>query len=114
MGMNPGNLKHRIRIEKREPGQDPVTRKPKYVWALFAKSWAEIMQPKDRWIIQAAAEHQETTVWFRIRHREGIEAGEMRVVYKGQPYKIKEVIPDLQNKGLMTLQCEGWDNESIT
>ncbi|AJO16826.1 hypothetical protein CHCC14817_3984 [Bacillus paralicheniformis] len=36
----------------------------------------------------------------------------MRVVYKGQPFKIEEVIPDLQNQELMTLQCVGWDHEN--
>ncbi|WP_430489888.1 phage head closure protein [Bacillus amyloliquefaciens] len=114
LGINPGKLRNRISIEKRQSGQDPVTMKPKQTWAPFAKPWAEIMQPRDRWIIQAAAEHQQNTIWFRIRQRNGIEAGSMRVIFKGQPYKITEVIPDLQTQELMTLQCEGWDREDIS
>ncbi|QAT66985.1 head-tail adaptor protein [Bacillus glycinifermentans] len=112
MPVNPGKLKHKIEIQRQVLGRNPETMKPEYNWSTFTKAWAEIMQPRDRYIIQASAAHQEKTVWFRIRHRKDIESGSMRVVYKGQPFKIEEVIPDLQNQELMTLQCVGWDHEN--
>ncbi|MBI0440912.1 phage head closure protein [Bacillus velezensis] len=109
MGFDPGKLKNRIRIEKRITGQNEETMKPEHKWVSFAKPWAEIMQPRGRWIIQAAAEHQETTVWFRIRYRKGIEPG-MRVVFNDEEFKIEQTIPDLQDRTLLTLQCVGWDH----
>ncbi|MFU1715623.1 phage head closure protein [Bacillus velezensis] len=114
MGLNPGSFKNRIELQERKEKRHPETMKPIFEWTTVSKAWAEIMQPRDRWIIQAAAEHQESTVWFRIRYRKNIEAGTMRVLFKGQPFKIDQVIPDLQNKEVMTLQCVGWDHANIT
>ncbi|KMM55444.1 hypothetical protein ACH95_19110 [Bacillus glycinifermentans] len=114
MGFDPGKLRHRISIEERIAGQNEKTMKPEFKWVLFARPWAELMQPRGRWIIQAAAEHQENTVWFRIRYREGVEPGVMRVVFKGKLYKIEQTIPDLQDQVLLTLQCVGWDDADLS
>ncbi|MFK4461622.1 phage head closure protein [Bacillus safensis] len=112
MAHNPGRRRHKIHIQHSVPGRNPETMKPVQEWVTHRMAWAEILQPKGNWVIQAAAQGQQNTVFFRIRHKETTDkTGTMRVLFAGKAYRIKSIMPDLQYKELMVIECVGWDHE---
>ena len=103
--MNPGKLKHRIKIQQKQTIKDPITKLPKEVLVTVHECWAAIDQPKGRRFFEAAVAHLEYAVFFQIRYKEGIKPG-MIVTYDGRNYEIEQVSYDFQDKRWVTLQCK--------
>jgi SPP1 family predicted phage head-tail adaptor len=102
--MNPGKLKHRIKIQDKQIIKDPVTKLTKEQLVTIYECWASIDQPRGRRFFEAAVAHLEYSVFFQIRYKEDIKPG-MYVNYSGRNFLIEKVSHDLQDKKWTTLQC---------
>lgn len=99
-------LNRRIRIERRSGAQDAAGQ-PLDEWVFVCRAWASILMQKGMGFVSQEAQAGGTEVSrtigsFRIRRRDGIDAG-MRVLHKGVPYDIRVVLPDLQDNRFVDL-----------
>lgn len=86
-----GSLDQRITLQQKSVtrasnGEEVVT------WGDVATVWAEAVPVRGREFFAAAQMQQAVDVRFRIRTRSGL-TGNMRVMWKAQPYDITAMIP---------------------
>lgn len=89
--MHAGRLDQRITFQSKSVtraanGEEIVT------WSDAAAVWAEAVPLRGREFYAAAQMTQAVDVRFRIRQRTGL-AGDMRLIWKSQPYDIVAIIP---------------------
>lgn len=105
MPVNAGQLRHRVRIERRMPQtnsngdavQDPLTGEIPYVWTTIAKRWARVRPISGREFVQSQADQSKVTTHITIRDGLGITHHDRAVhVRKGESviYDIHAVLPD--------------------
>jgi SPP1 family predicted phage head-tail adaptor len=99
--MRAGNLRHRVTIEKRQPGYDEAGQ-PVESWEPFVTTWADVIPVRGREVISATLAATLTDVKFVMRYVEGIEAG-MRVVFRGIAYTIKAALNEGTRDRMLTL-----------
>lgn len=114
--MRAGDLNRRIRIERRQVGSDAAGQ-PLDGWdpAPVATVWANVkgatgMASIRQTSLQDNVAASVNSYSFRIRYREGIDAG-MRVVLAGVPYDIKQVRMDHARREWTDLVCEQGGND---
>jgi len=93
-----GKLRHRIRIERPDYQQDPLTGDMVASWLEFATVWAAIEYLSAREFVASSAEQSEIVARITIRYLAGIDAT-MRIVHEPSAmiYDIKGVLPDLKS-----------------
>lgn len=100
-----GDLRHRVRIERRQPQtdsngdpvQDPITGEIPYVWETVATRWARVRALSGREFVQSQAAQSKVTTHITIRDDVGITLHDRAVhVRNGSPivYDIHAVMPD--------------------
>ena len=87
--MNPGELRHRITLQKftttvNENGFEEES------WIDFKTLWASISNLHGREYFEAAAVQKENTVKFIIRYFSGIDTS-MKIMFKGKSYNIIQI-----------------------
>ncbi|MEC0248891.1 phage head closure protein [Paenibacillus chitinolyticus] len=85
--MNPGALRHRITLQKKETGTNDEGL-PAVQWTDFATVSAAVEPLRGREYFAAAAANAESTVRVRIRYRQGVTS-DMRVLYNGRTLEIQ-------------------------
>ena len=86
--MQAGKLRHRIQIQQKTAGRDPVTGEVnEAIWSSFAEVWAAFTPLSGREFIAARAAQSEATARVVIRYRPGV-LPTMRILYRGDIYTI--------------------------
>lgn len=107
MGLNAGDLRRRVRIERRGTGTDAIGQ-PLDTWEEVATVWADIRGQTGMGTITRQQEGIPASVErysIRIRYRDGITAG-MRVVYGAHVFDIRQVRMDFEGREYTDLVCE--------
>lgn len=105
MALSAGRLRHRIRIERPDYTQDPITGEMVLSWELVADKVPAAIEPLSaREFIAAQATQSAVTARIVIRRRD-IDAT-MRIIHRGRIYNIHGVLADPES-GLeyLTLPC---------
>lgn len=87
--MNPGELRHRIRLQKLETVVNENGFEEEE-WIDHKKVWASIKNLHGREYFEAAAVQKENTVKFVIRYVPGIDTS-MKILFKGKYYDITQI-----------------------
>ena len=87
--MNPGELRHRIRLQKLETVVNENGFEEEE-WIDHKKVWASIKNLHGREYFEAAAVQKENTVKFIIRYLPGIDTS-MKILFKGKNYDITSI-----------------------
>lgn len=106
MALSAGRLRHRIRIERPDYTQDPITGEMTQGWELVADKVPAAIEPLSaREFMAAQAVQSKVTARILIRRRDGIDAT-MRIIHRGLIYNIHGVLADPES-GLeyLTLPC---------
>lgn len=86
--MQAGKLRHRVQIQQKTAGRDPVTGEVnEAIWSSFAEVWAAFTPLSSREFIAARAAQSEATARVVIRYRPGV-LPTMRILYRGDIYTI--------------------------
>lgn len=104
----------RIRIQRMTGGLDSWGQ-PVETWETFATVWAAVRTQTGMGFINnefqaGGGEVSRATVSFRIHKRDNVTAG-MRVLYQGEPYDIRAVLPDLKDNRYLDLGCAKGAND---
>ena len=78
-------------------------------WRTIATLWSQVIVARGastigQEFIAGGVDTSRIAASFRIRRRDGIDAG-MRVVHDGKNYDIRAVLPDLQDNRYVDLGC---------
>ena len=87
--MNPGELRHRIKLQKLETVVNENGFEEEE-WVDLKTLWASISNLHGREYFQAAAVQKENTVKFVIRYIPGIDTS-MKILFKGKHYDITSI-----------------------
>lgn len=98
------SLNNRITVEQRTTGEDAIGQ-PVETWETVAELWADVRFLSGMSAIRGDADVSEVQASVRIRHRTGLNQG-MRVIFDGQAYDIKAVLPDGKRQ-FIDLICGG-------
>jgi len=108
--MEAGNLNRKITIQRRSQGQDDAGQ-PIDSWEDFAKPWAWVKTQSGVSASKSMTDAQDgvarsiVAYSFRIRYRPSV-TDDMRVVYGGMTFAIKQVRHDLAGHDWTDLVCE--------
>jgi len=92
ISINPGLFRHRITIQKKNPGIDSDGI-PQDNWTDYAHAYAMVEGINGTRYFNAEASTVLASVLFHIRYQRNIQIDtSMRVVYSGKNYNIKDVI----------------------
>ena len=106
--INAGSLSRRITIQKRAAGSNAFNQ-PSLVWEDYVRVYANLKVMSgsgyaNNEFATAGAEINRTTFSFMIRYRKDITP-DMRVVYEGNIYEIRGILPDLDRREFVYLAC---------
>lgn len=101
--MNPGELRHRIIIQKQITTQDTFGEQYEE-WDNITTVWANINPISGREFFAAESVNSEITHKVRLRYREDIKP-DMRVSYKGRIFRVESVINEFEKDKLLQLMC---------
>lgn len=101
--MNAGDLRHRVTLQKRVQGFDPIGQ-PIEGWDDVATVWAAVEPLRGREYLAAGAMQSSVEVRIRMRYRPGITSA-MRVAFDGDVYDIKAVIEVNTRREELQLMC---------
>ena len=111
-----GRLNKRVTLQRRAsaPGRD-AWGQPSAPWEKVATVWANVQTVNGRTFVNqestaAGGEIARATTSIRIRKRRGIDPT-MRVIYGGQVYEIKAVLPDEEGDEFVDLAVSAIVNE---
>jgi SPP1 family predicted phage head-tail adaptor len=90
--MTPGKLNRRLTIERRTVSKDAVGGKVD-TWATFRLVWAELVIQRGGTSIVTSADRVTHNTQWRIRHIEGFNEQDFRIVYQGRYYDINLIEP---------------------
>ena len=96
MALKAGRLRHRVAIQQKVQGQDPVSGDPIDVWQTVAGLEAvpcAIEPLSAREFIAAQAVQSQVIARITMRYREGLDAS-MRILHKSTVYNIAGLLPD--------------------
>jgi SPP1 family predicted phage head-tail adaptor len=104
--VNAGSLNRRITIQRRKAGTNAFNQ-PSLEWEDYVRVYANLKTQSgsgymNNEFIAGGAEVNRTAFSFMIRFRKDITA-DMRVVYEGNVYEIRGILPDLERKEFMYL-----------
>lgn len=99
-----GQLRDRIKIQRRTGGANEVGEPLPEAWEDFASLWACVRHPSGVESIRSGADTSVVKASARIRWRTDVNAG-MRMVHLGQNYDIEAVLPGLDRK-FTDLSCK--------
>lgn len=102
--MNPGELRHRIIIQKQITTQDTFGEQYEE-WDNITTVWANINPISGREFFAAESVNSEITHKVRLRYREDIKP-DMRVSYKGRIFRVESVINEFEKDKLLQLMCK--------
>jgi SPP1 family predicted phage head-tail adaptor len=104
--MNPGDLRQRIRIEKKhEPVAQGSFGEQSPAWDLVAEVWASPEAMRGQEYLESRRLQADVDWRIRIRYREGITPA-MRVVYGEKVFNIISVIDVKERHREMQLMCK--------
>lgn len=103
--MDIGRLNRRIRIERHDGSLDALNGPDPDGWKLVVEVWANIRHLSGVESIRSDQASSFVRASMRIRYRPGIDAA-MRVVYRGQVYEIKSVLPGEEHRDRLDIVCE--------
>ena len=111
--MDPGKLRHRITIQRKEQTQNPNTGAMTTTWVTEATVWAALEPLSAREFVAAQAVQSNVSVRITVRHRPGITAA-MRILHEGKVYGITGVLADKDSgREYLTLPCAELPHDSI-
>lgn len=102
--MNPGQLRHRIIIQKQITTQDNFGEQYEE-WNDITTVWANINPISGREFFAAETVNSEITHKVRLRYREDIKP-DMRISYKGRIFRIESVINEFEKNKVLQLMCK--------
>lgn len=113
MTLPAGSLNRRISIQARQFGTDQGGQ-PLDGWDVVANVWARVLGATGMASIRLSGLQDNVAASinaysFRIRYREGLDAG-MRVVFNGVVFDIKQVRMDFERREWTDLVCEQGGN----
>lgn len=100
-----GKYRHRIELQDYGPVRDPLGGDVKQWRRWRADVPAEVVPLSGREFTAASAEHGEVTARMEIPYLPGV-VPTMRVVFDGQVYAIRAVLPDATARGHITLMVD--------
>jgi SPP1 family predicted phage head-tail adaptor len=106
-GVDPGRLRHQIRILRQVVGSGPSG--PKAAWVEFLWAWAAIEPSTAREINDSGQTVSEIAVPITLNWQAGIEA-KMRVEAQGDTYIIEDIINPQGLNVTLTLMCRSLRN----
>lgn len=113
MSLDLGKMRHRIEIQYITDGENEAGETIK-VWSTYKKLWAERKQLKGENPTNLDKEGLQYKYRFKIRYRTDIDE-DMRIVYDGVIYDIKNINPVKELEAYTTIDCviykEGISNE---
>lgn len=112
MSIPAGNLRHRITIQKKVNGRDPITGAVTTAWvSLWESVPAEVVPLSVREFVAAQSVQSKLSTRIRIRWRAGLDAS-MRILHDGRTYNIEGVLPDPDSgRAYLTLPCSEGVND---
>lgn len=111
--MDPGKLRHRITIQRKEQTQNPNTGAMTTTWATVATVWAAVEPLSAREFIAAQAVQSDVSVRITMRYRPGITSA-MRLLHDGKTYNITGVLADkASGREYITLPCAELPHDGI-
>lgn len=111
--MDPGKLRHRITIQRKEQTQNPNTGAMTTTWATVATVWAAVEPLSAREFIAAQAVQSDVSVRITMRYRTGITSA-MRLLHDGKTYNITGVLADkASGREYITLPCAELPHDGI-
>lgn len=108
MSLSAGKLKDRIVIQNKTSVRDSFGQ-PIDTWADFATLWAWLKFKNGSEFIAAGSEHAQTDASIRIRYRADISPA-MRIVFGGDIYNIKAVLPSSDKDYIDLVAVKGLNN----
>lgn len=105
--MTIGSRRHQVQIQRRTSGRDPIGQ-PLQTWTnVGALEWADIRFLRGLEAIRAGAQGSTSQVSIRISRFRTDITSDMRVLGPdGAVYSIVAVLPDMQRRRYVDLQCE--------
>lgn len=114
--MRAGSLNRRIRIEKRQPGQDPAGQ-PIDIWVLVGELWAGIANETGLGAIRSGLQGNVPASIARYSFLVRFESAKalaidqaMRAVHDDEVFDIKGLTRDFKNRDMAFLICEQGGN----
>lgn len=112
--MQAGKLNRRITVQQRTQGQDDAGQ-PIDAWADVAKVWAWVKTQSGMAVARQTANQDGVAMSvnsysFRIRYRPAV-TDDMRVVYGGLNFDIKQIRHDLAGHEWTDIVCEAGGND---
>lgn len=103
--MRAGDLRHRVLLQRAEPGQDPESGAIVDRWVDVASVWAAIEYLSARDFIAAQAAQSQVVARIVIRFRSDV-VDTMRILHGTKIYAIAGVLPDKETgREYLTLPC---------
>lgn len=106
MTLNPGKLRHRVTIQRKEQTRDSGGG---YIeeWVDQETVWAEVKPLQGRRLIEAQAVNAELSHEVTMRYRLGmLQVAKNRLLYHGRIFEIDSVINIDERKHLLMLTCK--------
>lgn len=97
--MRAGELKNLLKIERLVVGGKDSMGQPIRTWTKFKQPWSGVVAARGAETMAADFQrYQQTLYRFRVRRSEvvGVDAT-MRIMLKGEPYDIRNILPDEQS-----------------
>lgn len=98
-----GRLEQRVTLQQRVAGVNALGQ-ASTSWANMVEVWAAVEPLRGREFFAAGQTQSEVTTRITIRYRQGVTSA-MRVVWRGQPYDIREVIEPNGQRQTLELMC---------
>ena len=105
--MNPGKLNRRITIQRRTKSRDELGGKVD-TWADERKVFAELVMQRGGESIVADSDRATRNTQFRIRHFDGLNEQDFRILYQLRFYDIVAIEPEGVKTGMLvtTIQTQ--------
>lgn len=111
--MNPGRLRHRVRIEKEDYLRDshgdiirdPITGETSRGWVEVATVWAAVEPLQGREFFESGAVQSQVTTRIRMRYRPGLTPA-MRLVHGDDVHEIEAIIDPQTRHEQLQIMCK--------
>lgn len=98
-----GRFEQRVTLQQRVAGVNALGQ-ASTSWATVVDLWAAVEPLRGREFFAAGQTQSEVTTRITIRYRQGITSA-MRLVWRGQPYDIRDVIEPNGQRQTLELMC---------
>lgn len=103
--MMAARLDQRVIVQRKSVTRDSVGGEV-VTWSTLASRWAEAQPLRGREYVTLRAAQADVTIRFRLRHIEGLTPAD-RVMWRGKPYGIVDVIDVNGAREMTELMCRG-------